>query len=346
MRVLMTGGCGFVGTAIAGTLLRRGYQLLNLDKLTYAAAPEALADWGGSGRYRIVEGDVCDMDLVLSVLEDFQPDSIVHCAAESHVDRSIESAAAFLQTNYIGTYTMHEAARHWWAGRRGGHRFHHISTDEVYGSLKPDAAAFTEATPYAPNSPYAASKAGADHLVRAWGETYGLPVVTTHCSNNFGPWQFPEKLIPLMITKGVEAQPLPVYGSGQNVRDWIHVDDHASAVSTVLEHGKTGETYNIGGASEQTNLDVVQMICAELDRRVPGDAPHASRIRYVEDRPGHDFRYAVDTGKIRRELGWRPRTSFREGLSNTVDWYLSKRGWWQAIRERRYGGQRLGREVA
>lgn len=346
MRVLITGGCGFIGTAVVDLMLRRGHQVLNLDKMTYAANLDALEEWEGSARYQILQGDVCDMSLVLSVFEDFQPDCVIHCAAETQVDRSIDGAAQFLQTNFVGTYTMIEAARHWWAGRRGEYRFHQISTDEVDGSLGPNDPAVAENTPFAPNNPYAASKAAASHLVRAWAHTYNLPVVTTHCSNNYGPWQFPEKLIPMMITKGAEGQALPIYGAGDHVRDWLHVSDHAEAVRIVLERGRVGETYNVGGTTEQPNVEVVRMICDELDARLPESAPHARMIQHVEDRAGHDWRNAVDTTKIWRELGWRPETDFKSGLRRTVDWYLAHRPWWQEIRKSRYRGERLGRRVA
>ena len=346
MRVLVTGGCGFIGTAIVDKLLRSGAQVLNLDKLTYAAAPEALGGWTGSERYQIVEGDICDINLVLELFEDFQPDTVINCAAESHVDRSIDSAAVFLQTNFIGTYTMLEAARCWWAGRKGTHRFHQISTDEVYGALGPSDPATREKAPYAPNTPYAASKASADHLVHAWGQTYGLPVVTSHCTNNYGPWQFPEKLIPLMITNGIDGRVLPLYGAGDNIRDWLHVSDHADAVLTVLEHGDSGETYNIGGLREQRNMDVVHLICDELDARLPEDAPHHRMISHVVDRAAHDRRHAVDTSKIATQLGWQPKTDFREGLAETVEWYFENREWWRVIRETRYNGERLGLAAA
>ncbi|MEM6624377.1 MAG: dTDP-glucose 4,6-dehydratase [Pseudomonadota bacterium] len=346
MRVLMTGGCGFIGTAIADLMLRRGNQVLNIDRLTYAANPSALQGWMGSDRYRIVKGDICDMAKVLSVFEEFQPDCVIHAAAESSVDRSIDGAAQFLQTNFVGTYTMLEAARHWWAKRKGTYRFHHVSTDEVFGSLGPGDPGVREQTSYAPNSPYAASKAASDHLVRAWGQTYGLPVVTTHSTNSYGPWQFPEKLVPLMITKGAEGEALPLYGAGDNVRDWLHVADHAEAVRVVLEHGNTGETYNVGGSFEQPNVEIVRMICNELDEHMPENAPHERMICHVEDRVAHDWRYAVDTTKIWSDLRWRPEIEFRRGLSRTVDWYLQNRPWWQEIRRKRYRGERLGRQAA
>jgi len=343
MKALVTGGCGFIGGAIVRRLLGQGASVVNLDKLSYAATPESLDDWRDCSRYQLVVGDICDAPLVTRLFEETAPDVVIHCAAETHVDRSIDGPAAFLASNVTGTFCMLEAARTWWSGRKGGHRFHHISTDEVYGSLGPRDPAFTEATAYAPSSPYAASKAAADHLVRAWGRTYGLPVVVTNCSNNYGPWQFPEKLIPLMILNGIEGKPLPIYGTGRNIRDWLHVDDHATAVLAVLERGTEGETYNVGGDCEVANLAVVNIICAALDRHFPDAAPHERLVRHVTDRAGHDARYAVDTARLRRELRWRPARNFAEGLAETVEWYLAHRDWWQAIRQTRYDGARLGR---
>ncbi len=341
MTALVTGGCGFIGGAIIRRLIAQGVKVVNLDKLTYAATPDSLADLPPD-RYRLVVGDICDTALVRTVFETHQPDIVVHCAAETHVDRSIDGPAAFLESNVTGTFTMLDAAREWWAGRKGTQRFVHISTDEVYGSLGPVDPAFTEQTPFAPSSPYAASKAAADHLVRAWGHTYGLPVLTTNCSNNYGPWQFPEKLIPLMILSGVEEREMPVYGHGRNVRDWLHVEDHADAVWTVLQNGVTGQTYNVGGNSELQNIDVVRRICDRLDERAPGAGDRRRLIRHVPDRAGHDARYAVDAGRIRRELGWRPTRSFDRGLAQTVDWYLENTEWWKTIRAQSYDGRRLG----
>ncbi|MEM7743428.1 MAG: dTDP-glucose 4,6-dehydratase [Pseudomonadota bacterium] len=338
MRVLVTGGCGFIGTAIVDLLLRRGIQVVNLDKLTTSANPAALSEWEGTPRYEVVQGDICDLEKILSVLENFQPDCIIHAAAETDVDRSLQSTAQFLQTNFVGTYTMLEAARHWWAGRGGDYRFLHISTDEVFGGLSDSDPGFSEQSAYAPNSPYAASKAAGDHLVRAWGQTYGLPVVTTHCSNNYGPWQFPEKLIPLMITNGADGEPMAISGAGHIVHDWVHVEDHAQAVRTVLEHGENCATYNIGGSSDQPHVEIVHMICVELDRRFPDRAPHSRMIQHIDDTRAEDARYAVDTSKIWRELRWRPETEFRSGLSRTVDWYLENRPWWQKIRQNRATG--------
>jgi dTDP-glucose 4,6-dehydratase len=347
MKILVTGGAGFIGSAvIRHVIYETTCEVVNLDAITYAAMPEALTSVDWSSRYTFVHGDIRNADTVARVFAEHRPDAVMHLAAESHVDRSIDGPAAFVDTNVNGTMIMLEAARVYWEGlskrRRERFRFHHISTDEVYGSLNPGDPAFTEETPYAPNSPYAASKAAADHLVRAWNETYGLPVVTSNCSNNYGPWQFPEKLIPVMIANAVEGKPLPVYGTGENVRDWLHVEDHASALLTVLTRGKVGESYNIGGAAERRNIDLVEALCTIMDELVPGERKHRELISFVADRPGHDKRYAVDTSKIRRELGWAPVETFESGLKSTVQWYLKNREWWQRIRTVRYGGQRLG----
>jgi dTDP-glucose 4,6-dehydratase len=343
MKILITGGAGFIGSAVIRQLIREaGATVINLDKLTYAATPEALEECAASARYFSVRGDVCDRALVAQVLEEYEPDAVMHLAAESHVDRSIDGPGEFLQTNVFGTFNLLEAVRAWQAGRGRRLRFHHISTDEVFGSLGPTDPAFCETTPYAPNSPYSASKAAADHLVRAWGETYGMEVVTSNCSNNYGPWQFPEKLIPVMLIAAMEGQPLPVYGTGENMRDWLHVEDHARALRLVMEHGNQGETYNIGGDAERTNIEVVRRICALMDGHFPAAAPHARLISFVTDRRGHDRRYAVDAAKIHRELGWRPEHTFEDGLANTVGWYLANADWWRAIRSNRYSGARLG----
>ena len=343
MRILVTGGAGFIGSALIRRLIRRtDAEIINLDKLTYAATPEALEETAQDRRYRLVEGDICDRGLIEALLEDTAPDAIMHLAAESHVDRSIDGPAAFIETNVTGTFTLLDAVRRWRSGRRGDFRFHHVSTDEVFGSLSPDGPAFSEETPYRPNSPYAASKAASDHLVRAWGETYGLPVVITNCSNNYGPWQFPEKLIPVMVIAAAEGRQMPVYGRGENVRDWLHVEDHAAALQLVLERGAAGRSYNIGGSAERRNIDLVRRIAAAMDRLRPAGAPHERLIAFVADRPGHDKRYAIDGDRIRRELGWSPERSFEEGLEDTVDWYLDHEGWWQGIRQARYGGERLG----
>ena len=341
MTALVTGGCGFIGGAIVRRLVQQGVSVINLDKLTYAATPEALGHLP-IDQYRLVVGDICDRALLDRIFENHRPEVVIHAAAETHVDRSIDGPADFMESNVNGTFTMLEAARAHWAGRKGDFRFLHISTDEVYGSLDALAPPFTEASQYAPNSPYAASKAAADHLVRAWGETYGLPVLTTNCSNNYGPWQYPEKLIPLMILKGIEGREMPVYGNGRNIRDWLHVDDHADAVLAVLGHGSIGRTYNIGGNSELENISVVRSICDRLDERLPGGGGRRRLIRHVADRAGHDARYAIDAGLIRRELGWMPSRSFERGLANTVDWYIENSDWWKQIRANSYDGHRLG----
>ena len=343
MKVLVTGGAGFIGSALIRHLIRKSdWAVINLDKLTYAATPEALEDCAISHRHLLVEGDICDRDLVAGLLEEHDPDAIMHLAAESHVDRSIDSPTEFLRTNVLGTFTLLEAARAWRAGRRGLFRFHHVSTDEVFGSLGPSCAAFTETTAYAPNSPYAASKAASDHLVRAWGETYGLPVLTSNCSNNYGPWQFPEKLIPMMLTSAADGRPLPVYGSGNNVRDWLHVQDHARALCRVLERGRPGASYNIGGGAERRNIDVVRSICLLMDELRPSAGPHDRLVRFVADRPGHDLRYAVNNTLMRRDLDWEPEESFDSGLRQTAEWYLSNVSWWKGIRAGQYDGRRLG----
>jgi len=343
MKVLVTGGAGFIGSAVIRQLIREGgAEVVNLDKLTYAATPEALEDCAQSPRYTFVQGDIRDRELVAALFEEHAPDAAMHMAAESHVERAIDGPDDFLQTNIFGTFTLLEAARAWTSGRRGRLRFHHISTDEVYGTLSSTDPAFTEQTPYAPNSPYSASKAASDHLVRAWGETYGLEVVTSNCSNNYGPWQFPEKLIPVMLIAAWEGKPLPVYGKGENVRDWLHVEDHARALRVVMERGHPGETYNIGGNAERRNIDVVRRICALMDEHASQGAPHEKLISFVTDRPGHDLRYAVDSTKIKRELGWEPAETFESGLAGTVEWYLKNADWWQGIRSGRYTGDRLG----
>jgi dTDP-glucose 4,6-dehydratase len=324
--LLVTGGAGFIGANfVVSTIAETGEEVINLDKLTYAGNPRNLDALRGDARHRFVQGDICERERVRNLLAAHQPRAIVHFAAESHVDRSIAGPADFVQTNVVGTWALLEEARAYWEARErdAAFRFLHVSTDEVYGSLGPDDPAFTEETPYAPNSPYAASKAAADHMVRAYHHTYGLPTLTTNCSNNYGPRQFPEKLIPLVIRNALAGEPLPVYGDGRNVRDWLYVADHCDAVRLVLEKGKVGETYNIGGENERANIDVVRTICALLDRLRPsGDGSYAALIRYVTDRPGHDRRYAMNIAKIRRELGWRPRESFETGMEKTVHWYI------------------------
>lgn len=340
MKILVTGGCGFIGSAVVRHALEEGHQVINVDKLTYAANPANLPGAEQNPDYAFAEVDICDREAVDAVFQAHKPDLVMHLAAESHVDRSIDGPGDFIRTNLIGTFTMLEAAR---AYRAGGAeiRFHHISTDEVFGSLG-DEGKFVETTPYDPRSPYSASKAGSDHLVRAWGETYGLPVVVTNCSNNYGPYHFPEKLIPLMILNALAGKPLPVYGKGENVRDWLYVEDHAKALLLVATKGRIGDTYNIGGDAEAQNIDIVRRICAILDELRPAAEPHENLITYVTDRPGHDFRYAIDATKIQTELGWRPSVNLEEGLRQTVEWYLENEAWWQDILARTDAQKRRG----
>jgi len=348
MRILVTGGAGFIGSALVRHLINdTDHEVLNLDKLTYAGVLASLAPVDQSPRYRFVQGDICDEALVGKLLAEFQPDVVAHLAAESHVDRSIDGPGAFIKTNVVGTFAMLNQARGYWeslpAERQASFRFHHISTDEVFGSLGEDGF-FTETTAYDPRSPYSASKASSDHLVRAWGHTYGLPVLVTNCSNNYGPYHFPEKLIPLVIIKAMNGEPLPVYGDGSNVRDWLYVEDHARALRTVFESGVPGETYNVGGNSERRNIDVVNAICAALDNQVPraDGQSYARQITFVADRPGHDHRYAIDATKIASELGWKPQQTFEDGIATTVAWYLDNKDWWGAILAGRYDTTRLG----
>jgi dTDP-glucose 4,6-dehydratase len=341
MRILVTGGSGFIGSAVCRHLVGlRGVEVMNLDALTYAATPGALKEAAAAPNYRFVHGDINDRPLLAGIFASFAPDAVMHLAAESHVDRSIASADAFITTNIVGTSRLLEAACAHWEGLDEAaatrFRFLHVSTDEVYGSLGPSGL-FRETSPYDPSSPYAASKAASDHLVTAWHRTYGLPVLITNCSNNFGPYQFPEKLIPLMIINGIEGRDLPVYGDGQNVRDWLHVEDHVRALCRVLETGRIGETYNIGARNERRNLDLVHAICRLLDQRLPDQAPHDRLIRFVTDRPGHDRRYAIDPTRIETELGWRPEAPFDQAIAATVDWYLANQDWWRALRQRALG---------
>ncbi|MFO1152013.1 MAG: dTDP-glucose 4,6-dehydratase [Alsobacter sp.] len=347
-RFLVTGGAGFIGSAVVRRLIRETrHSVLVLDKLTYAGNLDSLAPVAGDPRYAFLQADICDLAAMRKAFETFRPDVVMHLAAESHVDRSIDSPGAFIETNVNGTFTLLRAALDYWKDlpgeTRGAFRFHHISTDEVFGSLGEEGL-FTEETPYQPNSPYSASKAASDHLVRAWHHTYGLPTVTSNCSNNYGPCHFPEKLIPLMILNALEGKPLPVYGKGENVRDWLYVDDHARALILIAETGVPGESYNVGGNSERTNIEVVRAVCALVDELAPplSGGPRTNLITYVTDRPGHDLRYAIDASKIKRELGWEPQETFESGLRKTVEWYLANRSWWERIRSGVYRGERLG----
>jgi dTDP-glucose 4,6-dehydratase len=349
MRILITGGAGFIGSALVRRLIERtDHRILNIDKLTYAASSVSLMQVEASPRYGFRKIDICDGKAVAQAFRDFSPDAVMHLAAESHVDRSIDGPEAFLKTNAFGTLSMLEGARTYWDGLdtevRARFRFHHVSTDEVFGALGPDAPPFSETTPYEPHSPYSASKAAADHLVRAWGHTYGLPVLISNSSNNYGPYHFPEKLIPLTIVKAIRGEPLPVYGRGENVRDWLFVEDHAEALVAVVEHGRAGETYFVGGQAERRNLDVVRMIAALVDEMAPPLADGQSRadlVTLVPDRPGHDFRYAMEISKIVRELGWRPSRDFERGLRETVAWYVENPDWWEPLLKH-YSGDRLG----
>ena len=348
MRILVTGGAGFIGSALIRHLIKNtDHEVLNLDKLTYAGNLESLREVENDPRYRFLQADIGDQAAVSEALASFQPDAIMHLAAESHVDRSIDGPAAFIQTNIVGTYALLEATRAYWSKldepRRQAFRFHHISTDEVYGDLHGVDDLFTETTPYAPSSPYSASKAASDHLVRAWQRTYGLPVLLTNCSNNYGPYHFPEKLIPLVILNALDGKPLPVYGNGQQVRDWLFVEDHARALLQVVTRGVVGETYNIGGHNEQKNLDVVHAICDLLDELQPRAAgSYREQVTFVTDRPGHDLRYAIDASKIERELGWTPEETFPSGLRKTVRWYLDNLDWCRRVQDGSYQRERLG----
>ncbi|MCU0733460.1 MAG: dTDP-glucose 4,6-dehydratase [Hyphomonas sp.] len=345
-RVMVTGGAGFIGSALCRHLVSLGdVEVLNLDKLTYAGNLASLQSISNSRNYSFRQIDVCDAIAVAEAFADFQPDHVMHLAAESHVDRSITGASAFIQTNIVGTFVMLEAARAHWlalpAERKGDFRFLHVSTDEVYGSLG-DEGLFTEETPYDPSSPYSASKASADHLVAAWTRTYGFPAMISNCSNNYGPFHFPEKLIPLMILNALHGKPLPVYGKGANIRDWLFVEDHAKALDLIVRKGTIGAKYNVGGRNERTNLEVVKTICAILDRLAPANAPHERLITYVTDRPGHDHRYAIDATVLETELGWRAEENFDTGIAKTVAWYLDNEWWWRPLRDKVYSGERIG----
>ncbi|MES2119085.1 MAG: dTDP-glucose 4,6-dehydratase [Pseudomonadota bacterium] len=347
-KILVTGGAGFIGSALVRHLIGHGYEVANVDKLTYSGNLDSLRDVAGSPAYRFHQVDICDGPAIARVIADEQPNAIMHLAAETHVDRSIDGPGQFVETNVVGTFRLLDAALGYWrtleGEKRDAFRFHHISTDEVFGALDLDEEMFTEESPYDPSSPYSASKAGADHLVRAWHVTYGLPVILTNCSNNYGPYHFPEKLIPLVILNALEERLLPIYGKGENVRDWLYVEDHARALEVVLTKGRVGESYNVGGRAERTNLGVVEAICDILDRLRPrsGGASHRNLISFVPDRPGHDLRYALDPSKIERQLGWRAEETVESGLEKTVAWYLDNEWWWRPIRDGNYSGERLG----
>ena len=347
MKLLVTGGAGFIGSAVVRQAVRAGHEVVNLDALTYAACLDNVAEVADSNLYSFEQADIRDRAALETVFARHKPDAVMHLAAESHVDRSIDGPGDFIETNITGTYNMLEAARKYWvdAGKPDAFRFHHISTDEVYGSLPNDPAVmFTEDTAYDPRSPYSASKASSDHLVRAWAETYGLPVVLTNCSNNYGPFHFPEKLIPVVILNALAGKDLPIYGDGSNIRDWLYVEDHADALLLVVQKGAVGRSYNIGGENERTNLELVQTLCAILDEKRPRSdgKPYSEQITFVTDRPGHDARYAIDPTRIRTELGWRPSVTVEEGLALTVQWYLDNEAWWRALQDRKGVGERLG----
>ena len=348
MKLLMTGGCGFIGSAVVRHLLRHtDHVVINVDTMTYAASEDALEAGRTDPRHLLIRADICDASAMRQVFATHAPDAVMHLAAESHVDRSIDGPSDFVQTNVVGTFTLLEAARGYYAGlsgeKKAAFRFHHVSTDEVFGALEHDDPPFTETTPYEPRCPYSATKAASDHLVRAWHHTYGLPTLVSNTCNNYGPWQFPEKLIPLVTLNALEGKELPVYGDGSNMRDWLYVDDHASALVAVVERGLPGETYAIGGRQPRTNLQVVKAICAHLDRVSPDPAgPRERLIRFVTDRPGHDFRYEIDPSAAEAALGWKAPHDFETGLARTIDWYLANRAWWEGVRAARYAGQRLG----
>lgn len=344
MKLLVTGGAGFIGSAVVRSAIQSGHSVINVDALTYAACLENVASVADNENYVFYEANICDHEALDSILNKTRPDAVMHLAAESHVDRSIDGPGAFVKTNITGTYTLLEAVRRYWTsqGKPDKFRFHHVSTDEVYGSLG-STGLFTEDTPYDPRSPYSASKAASDHLVRAWFETYKIPVVLSNCSNNYGPYHFPEKLVPVVILRALAGKPIPIYGRGENVRDWLYVEDHADALLTVLDKGDLGRSYNIGGENEAKNIDLVKMICAHLDHMRPKSSPYADQITFVTDRPGHDMRYAIDPSRIRNELGWRPSVTLEKGLEKTVRWYLNNEVWWRALLARDGVGNRLGK---
>ena len=353
MKILVTGGAGFIGSAVVRHIINNtGDSVINVDKLTYAGNLESLESIANSPRYIFEQADICDKTALERIFQTHQPDAVMHLAAESHVDRSIDGPSAFIETNIVGTYILLETARAYWnqlsESKKSGFRFHHISTDEVYGDLEGTDDLFTETTPYAPSSPYSASKASSDHLVRAWLRTYGFPTIVTNCSNNYGPFHFPEKLIPLMILNALDAKPLPVYGNGMQIRDWLFVEDHARALYKVVTEGEIGETYNIGGHNEKANIEVVKTICSLLEELVPnkpqGVEHYQDLITYVTDRPGHDVRYAIDAAKIGRELGWKPEETFESGIRKTVEWYLNNKKWWSRVLDGSYSLERLGKQ--
>lgn len=346
MKILVTGGAGFIGSAVIRRAVAAGHSIINVDMLTYAANLANVAMVAQSAHYDFVQADICDPEAMKSVFEAHRPDAVMHLAAESHVDRSIDGPGAFMTTNVMGTFNILQAARAYWDGLDGAgkdsFRFHHISTDEVYGDLSLDDPAFSETTPYDPSSPYSASKAASDHIVRAWARTYGFPVVITNCSNNYGPYQFPEKLIPVVILKALHRQPIPVYGAGDNIRDWLYVDDHADALLTVLTRGALGQTYNIGGNNERTNLELVHTICGLVDDYRGDGFEHKDLIEFVTDRPGHDRRYAINADKIKDDLGWTPSVEWNDGFKSTLDWYLNNEGWWRPLVKAGQFGDRIG----